>query len=102
MTRTFRADYGDRAYERFCAKRDRETQSKRGGRANGHPPKQNQHQSNTHTDSGSQELSDAAFFTKYKLARFRLRSIVDDDDLGDAAAELFSIIVSRAKPLSRG
>lgn len=37
MTRAFPGDYADRAYERFCAKRDREAQSKRGGRANGHP-----------------------------------------------------------------
>ena len=40
MARTFPGDFADRAYERFCAKRDREAQiSKRGGRANGHPLK---------------------------------------------------------------
>jgi hypothetical protein len=40
MARTFPGDFADRAYERFCAKRDRAAQtSKRGGHGNGHPLK---------------------------------------------------------------
>jgi hypothetical protein len=67
MARTIRADYGDRAYERARAKLlDRECKSKGGGRANGHPPKQNQLQSpqNNQTDSWRQ-LTDQDWFEKF-------------------------------------
>jgi hypothetical protein len=95
MARTFPGDFADRAYERFCAKRDREAKCK-GGDRHSHPPKQIklQHPENNQTDSFRQ-LNDAEFFAKHRLARCRLRDVIDDDNLGAAAAELLSVVISR-------
>jgi hypothetical protein len=96
MARIYRADYGDRAYERVRAKLDRESKSKEGDRANGRPQKQSKYPQDQNTQADlNRQLSDTDWFKKFPRADIRLRNIVADDDLGNAAADLLSIVVSR-------
>jgi hypothetical protein len=75
MARTFPGDFADRAYERFCAKRDREAQiSKRGGHGNGHPLKSKtkiKQDDNTEPESENQRAFRKFFQQHGDLIRLR-------------------------------
>lgn len=62
MLRTYRSDYAEKAYERFCKKRDREAK-REGGARHSHPnfasPKQQV--LNTHRESEGQKPADFFF-----------------------------------------
>jgi hypothetical protein len=67
MARTFAGDYADRAYERFCNKRNREAQSKGAGCANSRPPKSKtkiKQEDTYHIDSENQRAG-LEFFRKH-------------------------------------
>lgn len=97
MARNIRCDYADRAYERFCAKRDREAKLKGGCRANGHPLNSKSTSPVKSIDyDASRQLDDAAWFEKFPRAQVRLRELRDEDGHCQAARALLLITVLRS------
>ena len=99
MARTVYRDYAFEAYARSRAKRDR---GKREG-----PDHHNGVGARNFDQLGGQidfkntpreslgQLTDRDFFTQCKHADYRIRDIVADDGLGDAASDLLRVIVAR-------
>jgi hypothetical protein len=98
MSRTFPGDFADRAYERFCAKRDREAQRKRAGCANSRTPKSKtktkQQDYAYHITSEKQEASLKFFQQHGELIQLRRdgRSLQEiADETGDTRLGVFRV-----------
>jgi hypothetical protein len=96
LTRIFRADYGDLAYERFCAKRDRETKCK-GGSRHSHPLNAKSFSHDVSSDPAAcRQLDDRAWFEKFPRAFVRLRELRNEDGNSPAPRETLLLAVMKS------